>query len=80
MKDPRKRYISGGRRCALRYSECLPNWWVGTSPRNGDNASVEGDWEDWVVLAQNILKLDAEYKELLKTGATFEEPTDEISS
>lgn len=77
MKDPRKRDISGGRRCALHYSEWLSDWWVGISPRNGYNAAVEGDWEDWVELAQNILKLDAEYKELVKAGATFEEPTDE---
>jgi hypothetical protein len=52
-------YIEGGYRCALRESEWLSNWWVGTSPRNGDDAQVEGEWEDWVNLAHQILAEDA---------------------
>lgn len=63
VSDPRK-YVAGGRRCALRRSEWIAEWWVGTSPRNGDHSSVEGDWEDWVNMAQGILKADAEWKAL----------------
>lgn len=60
MGEPRdKTYIDGGRRCAVRKSEWMDDWWVGTSPRNGDGASVEGPWEDWVTLARAILELDA---------------------
>jgi hypothetical protein len=59
--DPRD-YIQGGRRCAVRVFELGddPTWWVGTSPRNGDHASVEGNWEDWVRMARGILKAHAE--------------------
>lgn len=57
--------IPGGRRCAITAVNGLnegndPNgWWVGYSPRNGADASVEGSWEDWVALANNILAEDA---------------------
>ena len=51
-------YIAGGRRCAIRRAEALPGWWVATSPRNGDEALVEGSWDDWVTLARSILALE----------------------
>lgn len=50
--------LRGGRRVALRSSESLPDWYVGFSPRNGQNAAVEGTWEDWVTLAKAILAED----------------------
>ena len=49
-------YIEGGRRCAVRKFEIGDDWWVGTSPRNGDGAAVEGSWSDWVALAEAILE------------------------
>lgn len=60
--DPRDYIRGGGRRCALRKCAWLDGWYVGTSPRNGDDASVEGSWEDWVELAQNILAADVQRK------------------
>lgn len=57
-------WLEGGRRCAVKQSEWMEGWWVGTSPRNGDNATVEGPWEDWVTLARNILAYDA----MVQTG------------
>lgn len=50
--------IPGGRRCAVAVCPWMSNWFVGTSPRNGDDATVEGTWEDWVVLAKNILAIE----------------------
>ena len=68
-EDPRD-YIRGAKRCALKKSDCFDDWYVGTSPRNGDYATVEGSWADWVELAQNILKADAEYmKQCIKPNA-----------
>lgn len=58
-REERAVWLEGGRRCAVRQSEWLDGWWVGTSPRNGDGALVEGPWEDWVALARNILEYDA---------------------
>lgn len=52
--------IRGGRRCAIRKDEWLNDWWIAYSPRNGDNADVEGSWADWVELANAILHRDAE--------------------
>ena len=50
--------IDGGRRCGVyRHWD---DWWVGYSPRNGIHASVEGPWEDWVLLAQQILVVEGE--------------------
>lgn len=60
--DPRA-YIPGGRRCAVGVCPWMGDagaWWVGVSPRNGQHASVEGSWEDWVVMARGILKAHAE--------------------
>jgi hypothetical protein len=70
--DPR-RYINGGRRCALTASGWLDNWWMGTSPRNGDNAGVEGPWEDWVRLARNIL---AAHERAVAQGLCAEVPAE----
>lgn len=47
-------YIRGGSRCALENGS-FAGWFVGTSPRNGYHASVEGAWGDWVRLAEGIL-------------------------
>jgi hypothetical protein len=65
-EDPRA-YIDGGRRVAMGVCPWMGDegtWWVGTSPRNGYGASVEGDWEDWVALARGILEADAEARRL----------------
>jgi len=66
--------ISGGRRCGVHCSTDADaskpaeagaeelfeaGWWVGYSPRNGLNASVEGSWLDWVFLARRILRVQA---------------------
>ena len=48
---------SGGKRLALDHSSGLGgDWFVGWSPRNGYNASVEGPWDHWVALALGILQ------------------------
>ena len=62
LREQRAVTIDGGRRCAVRQSEAIEGWWVGTSPRNGDLASVEGPWGDWVALAHGILAYDAAIK------------------
>lgn len=59
--DPRA-YIQAGRRLAVKESEWLDDWWVGTSPRNGDHAAVEGNWSEWVSLAHAILAADRAYR------------------
>jgi hypothetical protein len=56
--DPRVYVQGGGRRCAIVKSAWLDDWYVGFSPRNGEGASVEGTWADWVELANNILEAD----------------------
>lgn len=61
--------IVGGRRCAISSSEWLSGWFVGYSPRNGENASVEGPWEDWVTLARSILEIEAARSALSKATA-----------
>ncbi len=59
------RNIAGGYRCGITACNGLNDgdepdgWWVGYSPRNGMNASVEGPWADWVELAHQILAEDA---------------------
>jgi len=53
--------LVGGKRCGITAVNGLnegdepDGWWVGYSPRNGFNASVEGPWSDWVEMAQKIL-------------------------
>ena len=61
--DPRDYIRGGGRRCALRKSDWLDDWYVSHSPRNC-NQNAEGSWEDWVELAQNILAADKKVLEL----------------
>lgn len=51
--------IPGDRRLALAICPWMADWFVGTSPRNGDGASVEGSWAHWVALAENILSINA---------------------
>lgn len=59
--DPREYVRGGDRRCAMRKSEWLDGWWVSYSPRNS-NSNAEGSWDDWVLLARNILKADEEWR------------------
>jgi hypothetical protein len=49
---------SGGKRLALERSEWMGDWFVGASPRNGNNFA-EGQWAHWVALACNILRHEA---------------------
>lgn len=56
---PGQLVANGGRRLAVQASEWLDNWYVAYSPRN-DNNNAEGPWEDWVTLAHDILRIDAE--------------------
>jgi hypothetical protein len=53
MKD----YIASGRRLAVKKSEHMDDWYVSYSPRN-DNSNAEGDWAEWVDLAERILAED----------------------
>lgn len=57
-REKRAVWLDGGRRCAVKQSAWLDEWWVGVSPRNGEGAVVEGPWGDWVALARNILAHD----------------------
>lgn len=60
-QDPRDYVRGGGRRCAVKKSEWLDDWWISHSPRN-DNQNAEGPWEDWVALAHAILEADSKWK------------------
>jgi hypothetical protein len=51
--------VTGGRRLAIRGSRHLDDWYLPYSPRNG-NDNAEGPWSDWVALAKEILRLEAE--------------------
>ena len=55
-------WLEGGRRCAVKQTPYIDGWWVGVSPRNGEGATVEGPWEDWVALARAILEHDEKIK------------------
>ena len=60
-RDSRNYVCAGARRLAVCKSEYLSDWWISHSPRN-DNENAEGTWEEWVFLASEILKVDAEWK------------------
>lgn len=47
--------VPAGRRCALDWAPWMGDWFVSSSPRNG-NSNAEGQWDHWVDLAIGILK------------------------
>ena len=52
--------VKGAKRCGIQQSVWMgPDWYVGWSPRN-DNENCEGSWDDWVALAREILRIEAE--------------------
>jgi len=51
--------LTTGRRLALLKSSALDDWYTSYSPRN-DNCNAEGNWKEWVALAEEILKLNEE--------------------
>jgi hypothetical protein len=57
MED-RAVYIDAGRRNGIHQVATIEGWWVAYSPRNGDGATAEGPWSDWVLLARLILEHD----------------------
>lgn len=44
-----------GKRCALDWAPGMGDWFVSSSPRNG-NSHAEGPWDHWVDLAVRILR------------------------
>lgn len=44
-----------GKRCALDWAPWMGDWFVSSSPRNG-NSNAEGPWDHWVDLAVRILR------------------------
>lgn len=62
--EKRAVYIDAGRRNGIHQVATLDGWWVAYSPRNGDGATAEGPWDDWVLLARLIL----EYDEKVRAG------------
>lgn len=61
-------HVRGAKRCAIQRSAWLPGWFVGWSPRNG-NENAEGPWSDWVALAHAILAADADAQTKLQGEA-----------
>ena len=49
--------VAAGKRLAIEESSWIPGWYVGASPRNG-NEFDEGQWCQWVHLARLILAHD----------------------
>ena len=47
--------IPAGKRLALDWAPWMGDWFVSSSPRNG-NSNAEGQWDQWVDLAIGILK------------------------
>lgn len=47
--------VPAGKRCALDWAPWMGDWFVSSSPRNG-NSNAEGQWDHWVDLAIGILK------------------------
>ncbi|GAA2681823.1 hypothetical protein [Actinoplanes palleronii] len=47
--------VRAGKRCALDWAPWMGDWFVSSSPRNG-NSNAEGQWDQWVDLAIGILK------------------------
>ena len=45
----------GGKRCAVNWAPWMGDWFVSSSPRNG-NSNAEGPWDHWVDLAVRILR------------------------
>jgi hypothetical protein len=46
--------VPGGKRLALDWTPWMGDWFVSSSPRNGNN-NAEGPWDQWVDLAIGIL-------------------------
>ncbi|TXH11951.1 MAG: hypothetical protein E6R03_13825 [Hyphomicrobiaceae bacterium] len=68
MTDPREDIDGGGRRLACKKSDYMDNWWVAYSPRNGEGAVAEGNWDHWVEFANNILEADRQWKESVQSS------------
>lgn len=49
------RLPSGGKRLGMERSEWLGDWFMSFSPRNS-NSNAEGQWDQWVSLALQILQ------------------------
>ena len=47
--------VPAGKRLALDWAPWMGDWFVSSSPRNG-NSNAEGPWDQWVDLAIGILK------------------------
>jgi hypothetical protein len=47
--------VPAGKRLALDWTPWMGDWFVSSSPRNG-NSNAEGQWDQWVDLAIGILK------------------------
>lgn len=47
--------VPAGKRLALDWAPWMGDWFVSSSPRNG-NTNAEGQWDQWVDLAIGILK------------------------
>lgn len=48
-----------GRRLGIEASAWISDWYCSHSPRNC-NSNAEGTWAEWVALAHEILRLEAE--------------------
>lgn len=46
---------SGGKRLAMEHCEWMGDWFVSHSPRNS-NSNAEGQWDQWVDMAVQILQ------------------------
>jgi hypothetical protein len=47
--------VSGGKRLAVDWAPWMGDWFVSSSPRNG-NTNAEGEWGQWVDMAVKILQ------------------------
>lgn len=47
--------VPAGKRCAVDWAPWMGDWFVSSSPRNG-NSNAEGPWDHWVDLAIGILR------------------------
>lgn len=47
--------VHAGKRCAVAWAPWMGDWFVSSSPRNG-NSNAEGQWDHWIDLAIGVLK------------------------